>query len=948
MDKYLFHSTEAQNRGLYYEVDGRAVPAPNWNGTSFGIPSYANDTRMHPGVHSEGLPVLGAVLGSGVVGILNGTRATQALSVYFIPDFPTTWSGGSANYGIWADSPFSSGGSSWYQLAPNIFALAIVDVYDRQANAGTNFLPTAVKAQAITAARRWVAMAEAVKYDFNHTGFDWKTMSSADNGIWVEADGGAGVAWVALAGYAMTGESAMLQAAVKSVLYLDSLDRCPLYEMLLPWGVLAAARLVAEGHVEVDLQKLLDWCMTGDAWVRIGWGITTGRWGNQSIDGLMGSQIDGAGYAFFANTVWTLAALLPVARYAPQYAETIAQYAVAATNNARLFYGDQLGDRQSGEADFDPEHLIAYEGLRRCDFGRPQGKCLHGFDWGPFGTGQNCGDEGVRAGSGLCCQSPPCTGQQTDGTDLGLYGGTFVGLLGATVARTDNELVPQLDLTSTDFFSSGSFPTYLFRNPIDSVSVVSLNTSAAGGQVTAIYSPTYADDDGGCSTALLADAVPVGTNWSLTLPPQSTWTIVLVPSGSKLSRQSDGSASVGGVRVCQPPRPGASTANGTVGILRRFSYPPAVYPKGCGVGGDPSVPLSDFDDNFNAAVVSDHDGAPHLLIRAQRAGTSPCGCATSGRQPDVLAHATLVNPGQPEREPPLYNQVTNDSVVLRPSLSCNALDVCGVQDPRAIFINQTYFVHYTAYGYVNGTKSARLALATTSDISNPAAYTKHGLVFPELHWSKSAAVLPFAFGASSSRNATPHLLFWGDSGGGPLPTTEWGIQAATAASLYGPWTRLNLESNPHGLFLPTRPDMFDSQLVESGPPPLRLSTGDYLFLYNSARKVPGYEAWKPYPLEYNVGWAILDRYDPTTIVARSATPLWSPRMWYETGGRRLGNANNWTFVCTQSKNGTPNVVFVEGMHALSTTDTFRVVAAGADYVLTTVDITVVPPRTRSV
>jgi len=945
LDAYLFHTAEARARGLYYEVDGSKVRAPNWNGTSFGIPSYANDTRYGPHVHSESLPVLGAVLGGAMVGVFNGSRAAQALSVYFIPSRPTQWSAGSPNFGVWSDNPLDCQpqGSSWYQLAPNIFAMATIDAYARLP--GAPALPEDVVAQAVTAAGRWTAMAEALQFDFNHTGFDWPKMAPYDNGVWKEADGGAGVAWVALAGHALTGRADMLAAAVKSVQYLDTLDHCPLYEMLLPWGVSAAARLVAGGHVDVDLHKLLDWCMTGDAWVRLGWGVESGSWGNQSVGGLMGSQIDGAGYAFYANTVWTVAALLPVARHAPEFADAIAKFAVAASNNARLFYGDQLGDRQSGEADFDPRHLIPYEGLRRCDFGRPQGKCLHGFQWGPFGTGQNCGDEGVRAGSGLCCPSPPCDdGVQTEGTDAGLYGGTFVGLLGATVASTDNPLIPRLDVTATDFFAGSAHPTFLYRNPLGSVSkvAVQLDNRTVGAATFALYSPSMSGADGGCPTALLVDNVPAGSGWTLTLPPQETRTIVAVPAGSHPDRQTDGSVQVAGITVCRPPR-GASPTNGSVNVLRRFSYPPALYPKGCGKGGDPDSWMSDFDFNFNAAVATTDDGQPHLLIRTQSSSdTSPCTCGTSGRAPDVLTHTTLAE-HRPEWEPPAYHRVTNASVVLRPATSCDAIDVCGVQDPRAVTVAGTTYVWYTAYGYIDGVKSARLALATTTDVADPGAYRKEGAVFPELRWSKSGAVLPNAFARGTRYGATPHLMLWGDSGGGPVPESQWGIRAAVASSLKGPWTNLNLTTNPQGLFLPTRPDAFDSELVEAGPPPVRLSTGDYLFVYNSARRVPAYEAWKPYPLRYNVGWAILDRDNPTVVLERSATPLWSPAFWYETGGRRIGDNQSWGFFCSAAQAGTPNVVFVEGMHPLAAPDTFRVVAAGADFALTTVDITVTPP-----
>lgn len=40
--------------------------------------------------------------------------------------------------------------------------------------------------------------------------------------------------------------------------------------------------------------------------------------------------------------------------------------------------------------------------------------------------------------------------------------------------------------------------------------------------------------------------------------------------------------------------------------------------------------------------------------------------------------------------------------------------------------------------------------------------------------------------------------------------------------------------DPGQVLLSPRPGMFDSDLVESGPPPLKLSTGDWLFIHNSA------------------------------------------------------------------------------------------------------------------
>jgi len=45
--------------------------------------------------------------------------------------------------------------------------------------------------------------------------------------------------------------------------------------------------------------------------------------------------------------------------------------------------------------------------------------------------------------------------------------------------------------------------------------------------------------------------------------------------------------------------------------------------------------------------------------------------------------------------------------------------------------------------------------------------------------------------------------------------------------------------------------------VESGPPPLLLSSGDYLFFYNSAEL-----GWPDEGTAYHPGWVILDGKDP--------------------------------------------------------------------------------------
>jgi len=84
--------------------------------------------------------------------------------------------------------------------------------------------------------------------------------------------------------------------------------------------------------------------------------------------------------------------------------------------------------------------------------------------------------------------------------------------------------------------------------------------------------------------------------------------------------------------------------------------------------------------------------------------------------------------------------------------------------------------------------------------------------------------------------------------------------------------------------LSSRPGMFDSQVVEPGPPPLLTPEGIFL-VYNGAddRQV------------YSTGWVLFDRNDPTRVLARVSAPIFLPERKWE----RVGQV--------------PNVVFVEGM-----------------------------------
>lgn len=190
----------------------------------------------------------------------------------------------------------------------------------------------------------------------------------------------------------------------------------------------------------------------------------------------------------------------------------------------------------------------------------------------------------------------------------------------------------------------------------------------------------------------------------------------------------------------------------------------------------------------------------------------------------------------------------------------------GVEDPRLVRIDDLYYLTYTAY---NG-KDAQLALATSRDLRT---WERKGIIMPaykgrwNVHWTKSGAILP------ERLDGKYWMFFMADAKDKRDQTgIAWSTDLLT-------WT----EVLDHPI-LPRRPGMFDSRVVEPGPPPLLTKDG-ILLIYNGADD----------RLVYRTGWALFDRADPTRVLARSDRPLFVPAREWEKVGQ------------------VPNVVFVEGL-----------------------------------
>lgn len=266
----------------------------------------------------------------------------------------------------------NSGGSLWYDVLPNVLFFQLTEMYPDA---------PAEERRLLSIAERWYQACvvlggstnpEALP-DFDHTGFNLRTMKPFDNGERIEPEGGAGIAWMEYMAWRQSKDPRFLAAADWSIRALERkpVEASPLYEVLLPYSVLTAARMNAELGRSYDVTKLLNWCFDPrpSPQARPNWGIISGAWNGLDVDGLVGSATDGGGYAFAMNSFQYAGTLAPLARYDPGYAHDLGKWILNLANAARLFYPNALdADHQSSHAwasTYDQKSVIAYEGLRK-------------------------------------------------------------------------------------------------------------------------------------------------------------------------------------------------------------------------------------------------------------------------------------------------------------------------------------------------------------------------------------------------------------------------------------------------------------------------------------------------------------------------------------------------------------------------------------------------------
>ncbi|MGC9261498.1 MAG: hypothetical protein ACP5I8_15655 [Phycisphaerae bacterium] len=432
------------------------------NPIAFVIPAYVSrvpDTRSKGQAFTE----MGAVWGATLVGRNMSSTGridyVRLLDNFFVPKM---------GHGLFSDYIGSASGvqkTAWYTLFPDITAAAISARYPAEKTLATMCRATA---------RTW---AEAIphfrkrdgRYDFNDRGFDFSTMRPVYDGRWCEPDMAASIAWVEYMAWRRWHDPAFLHGAKACMQYLSALPPTdnPSFEVQIPFGTLAAVRMNAELGMNYPTQKFVYWCFSRYNEGRP-WAVEAARWGGKDVDGLVGGincapwrQWGVGGNAYFLETLTQLWALAPIPRYDQRYAVVVGKWILNAANASRLFYGKFHSLEHQSDPDWKlGRSLVPYEEL----------KYRHDYPGQPL----------IATGDNKTFLDPkyPVFNRGKDATNYGLYGGVYVGVLGALVEKTNVRGILQINLRATDTSAPAGYPTFLFYNPHRHMKAVRINVGS--------------------------------------------------------------------------------------------------------------------------------------------------------------------------------------------------------------------------------------------------------------------------------------------------------------------------------------------------------------------------------------------------------------------------------------------------------------------------------------
>ncbi|MEN8227956.1 MAG: LamG-like jellyroll fold domain-containing protein [Bacteroidota bacterium] len=456
--------------------------------SSFGLHTAVGTSNPSAG---EGINVIPAVVGASLSGIDKSDQFGQnwvLMCEEFFNKRPEE--------NIYLNHPVSKSGNDWwYETMPNLFFLQLNDLYPLQGDFRNQVNILADQWLAATSTMGGSATPWTVP-DMNYRAWKMSTMTPLETGV-KEPEAAGAIAWILYNAYRITGKRKYLSGAEWNLEFLDAYPGNPSYELQLPYGVYAAARLNAEIGTRYDVEKMINWCFNRGE-LR-GWGTIVGKWGAYDCSGLIGEANDnGNDYAFSMNGYEHAGALVPMVRYDDRFATAIAKWVLNLANASRLFFPNYLPDDMQDNEDwahtYDPDSYIGYESMKELKNGK----------------------------------SPYATGDAMNGgwasTNLMLYSSSHVGILGGIIDTSNVEAILRLDLLKTDYYRNDAYTTYLYYNPYDISKSVALSL------------PTGSFDlYDAISNSIIASGVTGIT--SLDIPAKEAMMLVIFPSGLSISTE---------------------------------------------------------------------------------------------------------------------------------------------------------------------------------------------------------------------------------------------------------------------------------------------------------------------------------------------------------------------------------------------------------------------------
>lgn len=474
-----------QASGQYLPLSTIIYNTVNYPGhPTFGLQSYVGSNSL-PG--REAVNLIPAVIGATLAGIDKSNQFG-----YDWPLMCEEFFNKRPEENVYLNSPVGSSGDDWwYETMPNVFFYQLNYLYPHTGDFDYQF---------VTVADRWLEAVRAMGGNdapweaayMNYRAFDLSTMTPLTTGV-LEPEAAGSIAWILYQAYRVTEDPKYRKGAEWAMEFLNSYNSNPAYEIQLPYGAYIAARMNAELGTTYNIEKIVNWDF--DIGPLRQWGAMVETWGGQDIDGLIGEiTTEYPGYAFNMNGTEQAGALVPLVRYDDRFARAIGKWTLNVANATRLFYSvylpDNMQDNESWTQLYDPHSAIAYEALRESPSG-------------PYGTGD--------AMSGNWAE-----------TNLGLYGSSHVGILGALIDTTNVPGILKLDLLATDYYHDDAFPSYLIYNPYSAEETVMVNFT--GGPFD-IY-------DAVSNQVIITNA---SGNTSVPIPADGAIIAVLIPSGSTIS-----------------------------------------------------------------------------------------------------------------------------------------------------------------------------------------------------------------------------------------------------------------------------------------------------------------------------------------------------------------------------------------------------------------------------